>query len=88
MTKPSLLPLAGLSFEPLTDVGTVSGVKTSGWKLNGNHLRSRFLLDLFLRNESGLFYVLWLASLVLPCSTKGVGKEMRRRGKLNAKTTK
>jgi hypothetical protein len=28
MTKPSVVDLVGLFFEPLTDVGTVSGVKT------------------------------------------------------------
>jgi len=85
-TTPSVLPLAGLFFEPLTDVSIVSGFKTSGWKCNVNHLRSRSLLNLYLRNESGLFYVLWLASLFLPCSKKGVGNERRRKGKMN-KTT-
>ena len=84
---PSVLLMAGFFFEPLTDVGIVSGVKTSGWKLNVNHLRSRSLLYLYLRNESGLLYVLWLASFFLPCGKKGGGNERRRRGKINNKTT-
>lgn len=84
---PSVLPLAGLFFEPLTDIDTVSGFITSGWKRNVKHLRSRSLLYLYPRNESGLFYVLWLASLFLPCSKKGVGNERRRTSKINNKTT-